>query len=120
MSKPLRSRRSYLLPPFGYFVVAISGPASYLGAMSQSVDGNIGAGFAMIWTAVWGLPWSIGAWMSADVPFGDNQELKFFGCAVVNVALLGWMMWWRWRRDASRSASESSHTAARTASERES
>jgi hypothetical protein len=109
MTSARRSRWTYLLVAGG--LLAISGPAYYLYATSQPVIGaNIGAGFAMMWTALWGLPWSIWPWMSLNQAIGnDSQELAFIACALVNVALLG-LMTWRGRRRASQTAETASST----------
>ena len=88
MTTARRSRWTYLLVAGG--LLAISGPAYYLYATSQPVIGaNIGADFAMMWTALWGLPWSIWPWTSLNQAVGnDSQELAFIACALVSVALL--------------------------------
>jgi hypothetical protein len=100
-----RSRSSYLLPPFCFLLVALSGPVFYLIAMSRSADGNIGAGLAIMWTGVWGLPWSIWPFLTGNAP-GTDLALSFLACALVNVALLGSWMWWRWRRATARSTAD--------------
>lgn len=90
-------------------VLAMSGAAYYLYATSQPVIGaNIGAGLAMMWTALWGLPWSIWPWKSLDGPASDDtQEIALFACVLVNVALLGLVTWWR-RRSSSTAETSSS------------
>ena len=109
-----RSRRTYLLPPLVYLLVALSGPASYLFAISQSIDGNIGAGAAILWTAVWGFPWSIWPFMHSTA-WDTGLLLILLACALVNVGVLALMMWWRWRRAASKPAVEPSAQASSAA-----
>jgi hypothetical protein len=113
-----RSRSSYLLPPFGYLLVALSGPVSYLIAMSRSADGDIGAGLAILWTGVWGLPWSIWPWTSGNT-LGSGLALSFLACALVNVGLLSSLMWWRWRRATAKSTADRSSQAPSAAANRE-
>ena len=109
MTTARSSRRAYL-PVAGLLLLAVSGPAYYLYATSQPVIGaNIGAGLAMMWSVLWGLPWSIWPWTSLDRPASDDtQELALFVCALVNVALLGLVIWWRRRRARSTAATSSS------------
>jgi hypothetical protein len=115
MTTARRPRWTSLLVAGG-LLLALSGPAYYLYATSQPVIGaNIGAGFAMMWTALWGLPWSIWPWMSLDRPVGnDSEELAFFACALVNVALLC-LVTWRGRRRASDTATTTSSALRRQA-----
>jgi hypothetical protein len=108
--EPRRSHAKYLLPPLAYLLVAVSGPVYYLFAMQQSTDGNIGAGIALMWTALWGLPWSIWPWMTSSA-LGFELGVIFFSCALVNVALVGMMMWRRWRRETGTSTASHHATA---------
>ena len=93
-----QSLARYWAAPLAYLLISMSGPVYYLFAMQQSTDGNIGAGIALLWTAVWGLPWSLWPWMTSSA-LGFELGVLFFGCALVNVALLGMLMRRRWRRE---------------------
>jgi hypothetical protein len=77
-----------VLVPVLHLVAALTGPAYYLYATSVPVIGaNIGAGLGLLWTACWGLPWSL---VPLNGTGSSNQQdfLAFTACALFNVALV--------------------------------
>jgi hypothetical protein len=95
-------RWPYVLVPVLHLLAALTGPAYYLYAISVPVIGaNIGAGLGLMWTAGWGLPWSL-------VPFNatgtSNQQdlVAFTACALFNVALVAGLFFVLYRRAATR------------------
>jgi hypothetical protein len=98
----------YFVAPVLFSIGALVGPAYYLYATAQEVvDANIGAGLAMMWTALWGLPWSIWTWNN---PPGNNgtEEAIYTACALFNVVLVTLVMCWL-RRRAIRATRQSAH-----------
>ncbi len=84
-----------------HLLAALSGPAYYVAAVAPygfdingSPDANIGAGLAIGWTALWGLPWSIWPWRAENI---DSPEPVFAACALLNVALVAAAAWWLYR-----------------------
>ncbi len=88
----------YLVMPGVHLLLVLVGPAYYAMATvgPEPPDANIGAGLGLLWTAGWGLPWSLWPWY-ARLPGNDTTEMIFVACAFLNVALFTLFMWWRWR-----------------------
>ena len=100
MSTPTVDRQvgrwPYWITPSIHLALALTGPLLYVVAVAPhnwslegSPDANIGAGFAIIITAVFGLPWSIPVFAAYDLDsLGGNQtELLYASLALLNVAL---------------------------------
>lgn len=106
-------RGPYVLLPVLHLLFALSGPVYYLAAVAGDgwslegglPDANIGAGLAIMWTALFGLPWSIPIWMIADLDAwsGNVNELVYAALALLNVALHAALMRWLYRRVVRRS-----------------
>jgi hypothetical protein len=99
-------RWPYAIVPVLHLSAALSGPAYYLYATSAPVIGaNIGAGLALMWTAGWGLPWSVVPWNATG---NTDQEtvLAFTACALLNVALVAALFFLLYRRAARRKPSQ--------------
>jgi hypothetical protein len=96
----------YLVLPAIFLLLSLTGPAFYwlnvaeYGTLEQAADANIGAAIGIMWTALWGFPWSVWPWNSPGVSqmSGHGQELVYVACALVNVLLITGFMIWRWRR----------------------
>jgi hypothetical protein len=99
-------RWPYALVPALHLLAALSGPIAYLYATSVPVIGaNIGAGLALMWTAAWGLPWSVVPWNATGT---TNQEafVAFSACALLNVGLVAALFFLLYRRPAARMTSQ--------------
>jgi hypothetical protein len=86
----------YLILPGIYFLLVASGPLySWYSTTVPVIGANIGYGLGFMWTAVWGMPWSIWPW--TNPPGTDMAEVAaYVGCGLLNVALLvGIMLWLR-------------------------
>lgn len=106
-------RWPYVIVPTLHLVAALSGPVYYVYATSVPVIGaNIGAGLGLMWTAGWGLPWSVVPWNATG---NTNQEsfLAFTACALLNVALVAALFFLLYRRAASRTPSPAHSTPLR-------
>ncbi len=98
---PAVLRWPYAVVPGLHLLAALSGPAYYLLAVAPygfdingSPDANIGAGLAIGWTAVWGLPWSIWPLRVENI---DSPEPVLAAFALLNVALVAAVAWWLYR-----------------------
>jgi hypothetical protein len=98
----------YLVFPAIFFLLVMTGPAYYwlsvieYGTLESAPDANIGAALGIMWTAIWGLPWSAWPWTSSTVEqwSGHATEAIFVACALVNAVLLTVFMLWLRRRTA--------------------
>jgi hypothetical protein len=98
----------YLAFPAVFLLLVLTGPAYYWlsvaqhGTLESAPDANIGAALGIMWTSIWGLPWSVWPWSSATVEqwSGHATEAIFVACALVNVVLLTVFMLWLRRRAA--------------------
>lgn len=93
-------RWPYVTVPVLFLLGALTGPAYYLYATSVPVIGaNIGAGLALMWTAGWGLPWSLVPWnvSGTTVPY---HFVAFTACALFNVIVVAGLSFLLYRRAA--------------------
>jgi hypothetical protein len=96
----------YLVFPASFLLLVLAGPAYYwlsvaqYGTLESAPDANIGAALGIMWTAIWGLPWSAWPWTSSTVEqwSGHATEAIFVACALFNVVLLTVFMFWLRRR----------------------
>jgi hypothetical protein len=93
------SRRAYVAVVGAHFLLVLVGPVYYLIATvgTRPIEANIGAGLAILWTAAWGLPWSLWPWF-ARLPGTDTTEASYAAYALLNVLLVALFLRWRWRR----------------------
>jgi hypothetical protein len=93
-------RWPYVTLPVLFLLGALTGPAYYLYATSVPVIGaNIGAGLALMWTAGWGLPWSLVPW-NASGSTAQDDFVAFTACALFNVILIAGLSILLYRRSA--------------------
>ncbi len=92
-SKP-RGGWHYFAVPGACLVGALSGPLYFWAHVAafglSATDANIGAGLGLMWTAAWGLPWSIWPWTVDDLNMREAL-FAFTSCALFNVALVSIM-----------------------------
>jgi hypothetical protein len=90
----------FLIFPAILLLLVLAGVAFYwvsvvqYGTLESSPDANIGAALGIMWTAFWGLPWSLLPWTSSTVEqwSGHATEAIFVACALINVVLLSAFM----------------------------
>lgn len=100
------ARWPYVIVPALHLLAALSGPVYYLYATSAPVIGaNIGAGLALMWTAGWGLPWSVVPWNATGVT-DQGAFMTFTACALLNVVLVAGLFFLLYRRAAARRPSQ--------------
>jgi hypothetical protein len=97
-----RPRRwPYVVGPLAFVAGAASGPVAFvLSVRNPEPDAGLASGLALMWTGLWGLPWSV-------VPFNidalNGQRLwtsaiAFAACAGLNVVLVTWLARRQYRR----------------------
>ncbi len=98
--KPTRatSQSLYFRPIFFHGCIAVSGAvAHYFMTLDVTLDANIGAGMAILWSATAGLPWSIPFFMGSGYGSDVHEVTIYTGCALFNVALHAVWRWVSWR-----------------------
>jgi len=99
---PVGPQWPYVLVPGLHPLTALTGPAYYLYATSVPVIGaNIGAGLGLLWTACWGLPWSLVP-LNATGTSSQQDFVAVTACALFNVALVAIGFFLLYRRAATR------------------
>lgn len=95
-----------------HLVAVLTGPALYLVAVAPNgwsfegaPDANIGGALAIMWTALFALPWSVPVWMAGDIDgwTGNVNELVYTALALLNVLLHAGLARWHHRRAVRRS-----------------
>ncbi len=99
-----RSARHHFFAVKLHFSLTLLGLVPYfLLTSEEQPDADIGAGLAIFWLALLGLPWSFQYFFGGFD--NDHREIAYIsGCALFNVALHLWRRWASWRRLPSSSA----------------
>jgi hypothetical protein len=95
-----QARWPYLMVPTLYLLMIALGPLFSWWALVEDghgPDANIGYGLGFLWTAAWGLPWSLPSAMNP--PDSDVTGMVIYiACGLINVVLISVFMVWVRRR----------------------